>query len=791
MTIQQTTSTTVVRRLLHINGIVQGVGFRPFIHRLAEELNLSGWVRNTESGVEMALQGEESQLDQFTTRLRMDAPPLAHILSVEMWPVTVVSDEAPGLTIRASETAKGTAEQPSHTLVAPDVATCDDCLQELLNPTDRRYQYPFTNCTQCGPRYTIVESLPFDRPTTTMQAFPLCPTCEQEYTDNGDRRFHAQAVACPECGPSVWFMPSENGTTVPTMEISGREAIGLAVKVLNNGQIIAIKGLGGFHLACRADMKTAVYRLRESKKRPHKPLALMVSDLAMVQEFCHVGSAEEWLLTSPEAPIVLLHLKEVPYTEKISPLISPQNNAVGVMLAYTPLHHLLLRAVNTPLVMTSANWPGEPLCTDNEEAWWQLRPMCDAFLFHNRPIAHRCDDSVVFVANLTESPSVQPVRRSRGYVPVPVMLPSSIALKEPLAAAGADLKNVSAVANEQQVFLTQHIGDLEKFKVRSEHTKAIATFEDLFHIHPQTIVCDLHPNYVSSRYAKERAFKEGLRLVEVQHHHAHIAGCLAENEHTGSAIGLAFDGTGYGSDGQIWGGEFLLADLANYQRPYHLEYLPLPGGDAAIRRPYRIAIAYLLTLCPHINVSALFPYVPDNEIGVIETMLEQELNTPLTSSMGRLFDAVSAMLGLCDMTTHEAQAAMALETAAWQSEVGGRYYFCLQDGQIRLDRLLGQIAADRLRGAPTNNIARRFHNTIAMMAVSVAETISQEVGKSLPVALSGGVWQNRLLLEITVPMLRQAGFEVLLHRQVPANDGGLAYGQTAVAAARLKELICV
>jgi hydrogenase maturation protein HypF len=537
-------------------------------------------------------------------------------------------------------------------------------------------------------------------------------------------------------------------------------------------------------------METAVHRLRESKARPHKPLALMVADTAMAREFCRVSSAEEALLTSPEAPIVLLHLQEELAAGKISSLIAPQNNAVGVMLPYTPLHHLLLQSVNAPLVMTSGNWPGEPLCTDNDEAWLQLRPMCDAFLLHNRPIAHRCDDSVVFMADLAGSAAVQSVRRSRGFVPVPIYLPESIPLTEPLVAAGADLKNVSAVATERQVFLTHHIGDLEKLNARTEQARAISVFEQLFHIRPQTIVCDLHPNYASSRYARERAAAEGLRLIEVQHHHAHIAGCLAENNHTGPAIGLVFDGTGYGTDGRIWGGECLLSGLADFERLYHLEYLPLPGGDMAVRRPYRIAIAYLLALSPCLNFGALFPLVLTNEIEVIESMVAQGLNTPLTSSMGRLFDAVSAMLGLCNETTYEGQAAIALETAAWQSDVNGRYYFCLEEGQVRVRHLLEQVVADRLRGAPTRNIARRFHNTIAAMAVSMAEAVRREAGNSLPVALSGGVWQNRLLLEITVPQLRRAGFEVLLHHRVPANDGGLAYGQMAVAAARLKELVC-
>lgn len=778
--------TEVKRRHFAINGVVQGVGFRPFVHHLAGQLGLNGWVCNTAEGVELELQGPDAGLDRFQSRLETDAPPLAHIAVLETWPVLPVWDEPSGLAIRPSDHQRA---GPARTLVSPDIATCPQCLHELGDVTDRRYRYPFINCTDCGPRFTIVNGLPYDRPLTTMTTFPLCSDCGQEYDDPGNRRFHAQPVACSDCGPEIWFVPSQSDQDLPTPEVFGEEALKVIDRLLGEGGVVAIKGLGGFHLAARADNETAVLRIRELKVRPHKPLAIMVSDAAMARQFCYVNSAEEALLTSTAAPIVLLRPRNDLYL-KISSLIALQNNAIGVMLPYTPLHHLLLQSANGPLVMTSGNWPGEPLCTSNEEAWLQLRPLCDGLLLHNRAIAHRCDDSVLFAADSGGEIVVQSVRRSRGFVPIPVRLPEAVALEQPLAAAGADLKNVSAVAVDGQVFLTQHIGNLDKPEVRAEQMHTIFDFERLFKIQPQVIVCDSHPNYASSRYAQKRAREEGLKLVEVQHHHAHIAGCLAENEYTGAAIGLAFDGTGYGRDGRIWGGEVLLADLTDFERLYQLEYLPLPGGDAAVRRPYRIAIAYLLALCPQLNVSALFPHVSSQEMDIIQAMVREQLNTPLTSSMGRLFDAVSALLGLCHESTYEAQAAMALEAAAWQSEAGGRYYFSLEEGQIRLGRLLCQITADRLRGAPTENIARRFHNTIAAIAVAAAQAVTQERGKSLPVALSGGVWQNRLLLEITVPQLREAGFEVLLHRQVPANDGGLAYGQTAVAAARLKGMLC-
>jgi hydrogenase maturation protein HypF len=551
--------------------------------------------------------------------------------------------------------------------------------------------------------------------------------------------------------------------------------------------------LGGFHLACRADSSKAINRLRTGKNRPAKPLAVMMRNVAGAAAYCHISPAEEALLTAPEAPIVLLRKRTD--KESLAPEIAPQNGYIGVMLPYTPLHHLLLQAAEIPLVMTSGNRRGEPLCIDNDEAKEGLSPYCDAFLLHNRPIARRCDDSVMFIAHPADHlPVIQPIRRSRGLAPLPILLPKAVALDTPLVAAGADLKNVPALAVERQVFLTQHIGDMENLKAREEHARAIADFEQFFRIRPKAVVCDLHPGYAGTRYARNRAEAEGLPLVEVQHHHAHIAACLAENDLTGPAIGLCFDGTGYGTDGHIWGSEVLLADLRDFQRCYHLEYLPLPGGDAATRHPYRIALAYLRTLLPDVDAQALFPDVPGQELSILDTMLAQNLNTPLTSSMGRLFDAVSAFLGLCWEATHEAQAAIALEDAALDSNfTGSAYPFDLEDGQIRLTAFFAEFIKDRQKGVPAPDMARRFHQTVAEMSVAAAKAVRVQIeAEQQPVnqvALSGGVWQNRLLLEMAVPLLKQAGFEVLLHHTVPANDGGLAYGQVAVAAARLVKTI--
>ena len=772
-----------MRWQLAIQGVVQGVGFRPFVHNLACRLRLGGWVRNTSTGVEMELEGALEGLEAFLGELRDRPPPLARMLDVRVSEKSGAGDGRVGLEIRESHTEAG------RTLVSPDVAICDACLREMRDPADRRFGYAFTNCTHCGPRWTIVLDLPYDRPRTTMAGFPLCPACGREYGDPTDRRFHAQPVACPACGPVLWYSEGKDvqgpGDRCPV----GAEAIEAAVRCLDRGGVLALKGLGGFHLSCRADRLGAVRRLRQVKRRPHKPLAVMVRRVEAARAFCEVTEAEGLLLAAPEAPVVLLSKLACP-EYRLAAEIAPGNGCVGVMLPYTPLHHLLRARADGPLVMTSGNPIGEPLCIDNAEVVARLGAFTDAYLFHNRPIARRCDDSVMLVAGLPDAPVTQPVRRSRGLAPLPVFLPEGVEVTVALAAAGADLKNVSAVARGRQVFLTPHIGDLAHPAAREEQAGAISDLERMFRIRPEAVACDLHPGYASSRYARQRAQDEGLALVEVQHHHAHIAGCLAENGHTGPAIGLCFDGTGYGTDGRIWGGEVLLADLAEFERVCHLEYLPLPGGDAAVRRPYRIAMAYVHHLLPNLDVRRFFPDVPERQFGMIKTMVAQGLNSPLTSSMGRLFDAVSALLGLCREATHEAQAAMALEDAALRSRADGPCYdLPLHGDAIRLQSLFEGIVADVQNGVPAPDIARRFHQSVAALSRAAARAVQAreaESGRAVnQVALSGGVWQNRLLLEVTAHVLRDEGFEVLVHHAVPANDGGLAYGQAAVAAGRM------
>ena len=772
-----------MRWQLAIQGVVQGVGFRPFVHNLACRLRLGGWVRNTSTGVEVDLQGASEGLEAFLVELRDRPPPLARILDVQVSEAAGTGDGRIGVEIRESRTEVG------RTLVSPDVATCDACLREMQDPADRRFGYAFTNCTHCGPRWTIVLDVPYDRSRTTMAGFPLCPACGREYGNPADRRFHAQPVACPACGPVLWYSEGGDaqgpGDRCPT----GAEAVTAAARRMDRGGVLALKGLGGFHLSCRADQPGAVRQLRQVKRRPYKPLAVMVRRVETARAFCEVTPTEARLLGAPEAPIVLLRKRLCP-EYPLATEIAPGNACVGVMLPYTPLHHLLLTEADGPLVMTSGNPIGEPLCIDNAEAIQRLGAFTDAYLFHNRPIARRCDDSVMLVAGLPDASVTQPVRRSRGLAPLPVFLPEGVGVTVALAAAGADLKNVSAVAQDRQVFLTQHIGDLEHPAAREEQVEAILDLERMFRVHPEAVACDLHPGYASSRYARQRAQDEGLALVEVQHHHAHIAGCLAENDRTGPAIGLSFDGTGYGTDGRIWGGEVLLANLADFERVCHLEYLPLPGGDAAVRRPYRIAMAYVHCLLPNLDVRRFFPDVPEREFGMIETMVAQGLNSPLTSSIGRLFDAVSALLGLCREATHEAQAAMALEDAALRSRADGPCYDLPLDGDvIRVQSLFEGIVVDVQNGVPAPDIARRFHQSVAALCRAAARAAQAREAKSgravNQVALSGGVWQNRLLLEMTARVLRDEGFDVLVHHAVPANDGGLAYGQAAVAAGRM------
>ncbi len=748
-------------RRLEVSGIVQGVGFRPFVYRLARELDLCGQVANTAEGVEIVLEGDAADIADFCRRLREQSPPLARIAAVR------VSDHAAaqrdGFTIvRSRSAARRTA------FISPDVAVCRDCLREMNDPADRRYRYPFINCTNCGPRYTIIGAIPYDRATTSMHGFTMCARCRAEYDDPADRRFHAQPNACPECGPQV-ALHDRRGRLLPV-----RDPIARAAELLQQGRILAVKGLGGFHLAVNAVDDAAVAELRRRKHREQKPLALMSADLAHVARYARSDQGEREVLTSPVRPIVLLE-KRLP--NDISPRVSPQNRRYGVMLPYTPLHHLLLGAGFTALVMTSANPSGEPIVRGNREAFERLAGIADYFLVHDREIYQRCDDSIAAVVD--GRPRL--LRRSRGHVPAPVFLARPA---PPILACGAELKNTVCLTRDRTAFLSQHIGDLQNAAAEAFFRKTIAHLQGILDITPRIVACDRHPDYRSSRYA--RALR-GVERVEVQHHHAHIAACLAENGHLGPVIGLAFDGTGYGDDGTVWGGEVLLVDLKTCRRLAHLRPVPLPGGDAAVRQPWRMALSHLVQVWGEslagLDLPLLEKLSPE-QVRVVARMAARGIHSPPTSSLGRLFDAVAALCGLRHEAAFEGQAAMALEAAARDTDDG--YPFGWESGGDRVidtGGIIRGVVRDLRGGVPTAEISGRFHTTLVRLFTELSVRLADRTGVKT-VALSGGVFQNRLLLTGLSRTLRRAGITVLRHRQVPANDGGICLGQAAIAAAR-------
>jgi hydrogenase maturation protein HypF len=749
---------------ISVRGVVQGVGFRPFVYQLATKHNLKGWVCNTSGDVKIEVEGERRVLDRFLDDLVAQAPPLARLEDVS------VTSHAPqgysGFEIRHS-----IAEEGKYQLVSPDIATCKPCLGEVLTPGDRRYRYPFTNCTNCGPRFTIIEDIPYDRPKTTMRNFKMCPQCQREYDDPMDRRFHAQPNACPRCGPSLKLVDGA-GNPVP-----GDDVLATAAGFLKEGKVLAIKGLGGFLLACDATSDKAVKLLRERKRRPFKPLAIMVSTLDEVRKHCLVSEKEEELLASPQCPIVLLRRKE---GSTVSPAVAPNLKYLGVMLPYTPLHHVLLRETGLPLVMTSGNLSEEPIAKDNDEALRRLKGIPDYFLMHNRDIYSRYDDSVTIV----ELNKPQIVRRARGYAPYPIHLPFN---SKQILACGAELKNTFCLTKDNYAFLSQHIGDLENLETMEHFEATLELYQKLFRITPEVVAYDMHPEYLSTKYARSLGDKhKGLKLVPVQHHHAHIVSCMVENGVEDKVIGISFDGTGYGSDGRIWGGEFLIADYKGFERVGHLEYVPLPGGTVAIERPYRMAVSYLLTLLGKDALTsdlAFLKEVSSQELELIKKQLEKGINSPLTSSCGRLFDAVSALIGIRGKIDYEAQAAIEMEMASDENERGS-YPFVIADKDgmniVHLKVLFSAIIQDIKNNVSQSRVSMKFHRTMAEMVVQMCQRLAKRSGIK-KVALSGGVFQNRLLLRLTVAALEEAGFEVLTHSKVPTNDGGVSLGQAVIA----------
>ncbi len=738
------------RTRVRVEGTVQGVGFRPFVYRLAHELDLAGYVLNDERGVLLEVEGGESEVAAFLRRLRAEAPPLAvleRLVCEERQPLL-----GPGSF--AFEIRPSVHGGPADARVSPDTATCDDCLRELFDPADRRFRYPFINCTNCGPRFTIVRGVPYDRALTTMADFAMCRRCQAEYDDPRDRRFHAQPNACPVCGPSVSLLDVDGGAI-------GGEPVQAVAALLRGGRIVAVKGLGGYHLACGADHDAAVAELRARKHREDKPFALMVSGLADAARLVHLGEAERRLLASPARPIVLAPRR---HGVRVAPAVAPGAPELGVMLPYTPLHHLLLIDIGSPLVMTSGNVSDEPIAYRDEDARARLAGIADAFLVNDRPIETRTDDSVVRV----RSGRTAVLRRSRGYVPASLPLPAG-GTPAPLLACGAELKHTFCLAKGARAWISHHIGDLENFETWDSFTAGVEHFQRLFDVRPEVVAYDLHPEYLSTKYALER---DGVELIGVQHHHAHLAACLAEHGETGPAVGAIFDGTGYGTDGTIWGGEILFGSVRDFARAGHLVPVRLPGGARAVREPWRMACAWLMA-------SGIEPPAAWQPIA---ELVRSGLASPWTTSVGRLFDAVAALAGVRTTINYEGQAAIELEACCDPSETGC-YPIDLDGCMIDPRETIRAIATDVRSGVPAGVIAARFHAAIAHATIRACIDAAAE-HKTDVVVLSGGVFANRRLLAETEAGLTGAGLRVLTPERLPAGDGGISYGQAAVAAAR-------
>lgn len=786
-----TTESTIQRRRIIVQGIVQGVGFRPFVYGQARRWDLVGFVLNDSQGVTIEVEGTDTALDGFQRALQDQAPPLAHIDSVTCELIPVCHEDA--FTIAHSQ--KG-AERLA--LISPDTATCRDCLRELFDPADRRYHYPFINCTNCGPRFTIVQDVPYDREKTTMRVFQMCPACQVEYDDPGNRRFHAQPNACPVCGPRVLLLDSILNSPARAMQhatTSDTDPITSAALRLAAGAVLAIKGLGGYHLACDAFNGEAVQRLRQRKQREAKPFALMVLDMETARQLCQVNESEAALLQSQRRPIVLLAQQP---DCSVAPGVAPHCNTLGIMLPYTPLHYLLLHAFAevieagrpAALVMTSGNVSDEPIAYQDDDAWHRLASIADGMLTHNRDIYMRCDDPVVRIIARGE----QFFRRSRGYAPEPVSL--SIELPVPLLACGGHLKNTFCLGKGRRAFLSHHVGDMENLETLTSFREGITHFQRLFDIYPEAVAYDLHPEYLATKYALDAPIPQ---KIGVQHHHAHIASVLAEHGLRDAVIGVAADGTGYGTDGAVWGCELMVADLSAFERLAHLAYMPLPGGEQAVRQPWRMAAVYLAQAFGEDFLQFDIAFVQQldrSKWHVLSQMMTRNINSPPTSSLGRLFDAVAALLCLRSEAMYEGQAAIELEVLAQASlESSLRasaphiYPFTIGEqmpAQFDVRPMIRAIVSDIQHGVSTQEIALRFHRTIAELLALACLEARKSTGLDV-VALSGGVFQNRLLLEQLMKRLEAMAFRVYINRRVPPNDGGLSLGQLAVAAVRLQD----
>lgn len=777
---------------IRIRGLVQGVGFRPTVWRIAQTLGLRGQVLNDAEGVLIETWGEPAALDSLVNELIIQIPPLARIDRVERQVLSTIC-EYDDFTIADSASAS------PRTAVVADAASCEACINDTFDPFSRRYRYPFTNCTHCGPRFSIIKAIPYDRANTSMVAFNLCADCQQEYDNPGDRRFHAQPNACYVCGPSIQLLRSDN-RTFALDALTQLDAVDAVTTLLKQGEIVAIKGIGGFHLACDATNEETVDRLRQRKQRYHKPFALMARDLDVIRRYCTVDVIEQKLLQSHEAPIVLLSANA---SEQVASAVAPGQNTLGFMLPYTPLHHLILRRMERPVVMTSGNLSEEPQCIDNASAQARLATIADYLLLHDRDIVNRVDDSVVRV--VMGEPRL--LRRARGYAPVPLPLPAGFENAPELLALGGELKNTFCLIKDAQAIVSQHIGDLENTPTYADYQKNLNLYQDLFQHTPQRLVIDAHPDYLSSKLGRERAERENLALDVVQHHHAHIGSCLADNNialNTRPVMGVVLDGLGYGDNGELWGGEFLLADYIGYERLGTFKPVALLGGAKAMREPWRNTYAHLLTELgwPRYKMNfaelELTHYLESKPLATLNAMLENNLNSPSASSCGRLFDAIAAAVGICrGQISYEGQAAIELEaivdeTTLYQEDESLAYPFAIprlnNSGLPYIEPLAmwQAILGDLILQTPPAVIAARFHKGLARIIVAMVMQLSRRNGERLfdTVALSGGVFQNKILLEQVVQRLQQQDFNVLCQRQFPANDGGLSLGQAVIAAAR-------
>jgi len=770
-------SNQYIRAIITINGIVQGVGFRPFVYNLALSCHIDGWVNNFPSGVHIEAEGTKESVQTFTKRLKQEAPPVSSINTLQI-------EYAAPFGYSGFEIRQSSFEHASEVYISADIAVCKDCLNEMNDPTNKRYRYPFINCTNCGPRFTITSGIPYDRVNTTMNEFLMCEECSREYYDQTNRRFHAQPIACGQCGPRLFLLDSAGKQIAVDRELEK------SVEFLKKGKILAVKGLGGYHLACDAKNGKAVRKLRKRKARDGKPFALMAKDIETVHRYCFVNERESKVLQGIKRPIVLL--KQKPKTELAIESISPDNNNLGIMLPNTPLHYLLFDGVEL-LVMTSGNRSSEPIYYKDEEAIEGLRGIADYFLVNNRKIYIRSDDSVTSFLGSKECV----IRRSRGYVPVPIDLSSAVCSLKPISnavpsilACGSELKNTFCLTKGNKAFLSHHIGDLENLETMVSFETGIEHFKKIFSIVPNAVAFDKHPNYFSTTYADTLS---DIKKFPIQHHHAHIASCMAENNIAKKVIGIAFDGTGYGDDGKIWGGEFFVGDYSRFERRAHFEYIPLPGSEIGIKEPWRMAVSYLVQAFGSNSFPPSLPFLRKTDpqkVSLVMQQIDKQINTPLTSSVGRLFDAVSSLVGLCNVIEYEGQAAIRLEKEANEKDTCLYPYEIIPEEfgyKISILQMIRAIAEDVSQGAETSHIAAAFHRTVASITLDVSRLIREECGLH-DVVLSGGVFQNRLLLGMTIDYLERDGFKAYSHSKVPTNDGGISLGQAAITLHKLTEM---